>query len=110
VSNGRTWINSFLRVAQNDSAAALSKQMPVRPTEFLIPRLAQKPTNAALVYFGMDWHSLTLGAIRVVQHQSRGIPFRHVELTQTRGRNIGRTHVAATKADVGHHGVVFWHE
>ena len=45
------WTNSFFRVAQNDSAAALSKQIPVRPTEFRTPLILQNLTNSLLVYW-----------------------------------------------------------
>ncbi len=41
---------SFFRVAQNDSDAALSKQIPVRPAEFRTLLIVQKSMNSLLVY------------------------------------------------------------
>jgi hypothetical protein len=37
-------------VAKNDSATALSKHDPVRPTEGRTPLSRQKPRNSSLVY------------------------------------------------------------
>src|SRR6266542_2657064 len=37
VGHGRMWMSSFLTVAKNDSATALSKHEPVRPTDGRTP-------------------------------------------------------------------------
>ena len=46
VGHGRTWMSSFLMVAKNDSATALSKHIPVRPTDGRTPLLRQKSRNS----------------------------------------------------------------
>ncbi len=45
------WMSSFLNVAFHDSAAALSKQMPVCPTDGMIPLERQASRNALPVYW-----------------------------------------------------------
>ena len=40
---------STFTAALNDSASALSKQIPVRPTDWRIPRPASTPANSAEV-------------------------------------------------------------
>src|SRR4029453_17365600 len=45
------WMSSFLMVALNDSAIALSKQMPVFPTDGIIPFASARFRNLWLVYW-----------------------------------------------------------
>src|SRR5215475_5566224 len=73
------WMSSFLMVALNDSAIALSKQTPVCPTDGMIPLARASSRNSWLVTdsrVGMD-HGLADGWSAAVDrhHESVGDEF-----------------------------------
>src|SRR5215468_2113012 len=74
VGHGRVWVSSFLRVAKNDSATALSKQIPVRPTEGRTPLSPAEVTELGtriLTGFNRSSHRRLVGVIVAVPGRIR---------------------------------------